>query len=413
MSSASSFTKQASEFRTYQERIGMVTGIPGFVALWDFVKREATPEQRFTAHVRKGEENDFALDATNYVKDFWGEGRQATYEDFPQMGRGPFGNAIRIVQESDPDFRPCLYVPRQRLHNSGIDIKGAGKALTLVVWAIRERGGHALAGIWHEGTDLQQQSTEGILRAERGQRQYGLFTGLNAYGSSCAHISENGAGTYGYRYALHKANSAEVSHRTPADAPDAILDKRWECFGMTFDCETQELIAWLDGSAGTRWENDVKKNLSVVYDAWKKGEAHRLANPQDKDVFKNTEYYFPPEGEPISISLIWENEQTRIELHEFRYTKVKVTLQHKEDGSWQVMERDLEAVRLNPWWYPYDIYSPVDASSGGPFTIGRVIHSSRSIGTTGWIGGVAVFDRALNEKEMQTLAAFSNQPLVS
>ena len=36
-----------------------------------------------------------------------------------------------------------------------------------------------------------------------------------------------------------------------------------------------------------------------------------------------------------------------------------------------------------------------DAKSGGPFTIGRVIHSSHSVGFTGWIGGVAVFDRAL------------------
>jgi hypothetical protein len=29
-----------------------------------------------------------------------------------------------------------------------------------------------------------------------------------------------------------------------------------------------------------------------------------------------------------------------------------------------------------------------------------VIHSSRSVGFTGWIGGVAVFDRALTPEEL-------------
>jgi hypothetical protein len=42
-----------------------VTGLKGGVAFWDFVERAAT------------------------------------YADFPQLGRGPFGNAIRIVKETD------------------------------------------------------------------------------------------------------------------------------------------------------------------------------------------------------------------------------------------------------------------------------------------------------------------------
>ena len=56
--------------------------------------------------------------------------------------------------------------------------------------------------------------------------------------------------------------------------------------------------------------------------------------------------------------------------------------------------RDLVALRLNPWWYPHDLYTLPNDGSGGPFTIGRVIHSSRSVGFTGWIGGVAVFNRS-------------------
>jgi hypothetical protein len=60
---------------------------------------------------------------------------------------------------SRSDFRPFLFVPRARLHDSPLDIKGAGKSVSVVVWAIRESGNHALAGIWHEGTDLKQKET--------------------------------------------------------------------------------------------------------------------------------------------------------------------------------------------------------------------------------------------------------------
>jgi hypothetical protein len=61
-------------------------------------------------------------------------------------------------------------------------------------------------------------------------------------------------------------------------------------------------------------------------------------------------------------------------------------------------------VRLNPWWYPHDsLYIPANDGTGGPFTIGRVIHSSRSVGFTGWIGGVAVFNRALTGEEIKRL----------
>jgi hypothetical protein len=67
--------------------------------------------------------------------------------------------------------------------------------------------------------------------------------------------------------------------------------------------------------------------------------------------------------------------------------------------------RELVALRLNPWWYPHGIYTPANDGSGGPFTIGRVIHSARNVGFTGWIGGVAVFDRALSADDLQKLAA--------
>jgi hypothetical protein len=110
---------------------------PGCVAFWDFMKREPDGARRFSAHVPAGALNDFPLDAGNYVRVYWGEGREATYADFPLLGRGPFGQAIRIRKEEDATFRPFLFVPRARLHDSPIDVKGAGRSVSVVVGAIR------------------------------------------------------------------------------------------------------------------------------------------------------------------------------------------------------------------------------------------------------------------------------------
>jgi hypothetical protein len=75
------------------------------------------------------------------------------------------------------------------------------------------------------------------------------------------------------------------------------------------------------------------------------------------------------------------------------------------------VDRELAALRLNPWWFPHDLYTPKADGTGGPFTIGRVIHSSRGVGFTGWIGGVAVFNRALGAAELAQLHALAKAPL--
>ena len=384
--------------------VSLVTGTPGLVAFWDFVKRESDGSGRFLAHVPDKAPNDYPLDAANYIKDYWGEGREATYEDFPLLGRGPFGQAIRIVNESDPDFRPFLLIPRSRLHDTPLDIKGADKSVTVIVWAIRESGNHALAGIWHEGTDLKEKSTTTIARVERGQRQYALFAGLNKAGSACGHVSENGASSFLNKYALHKCNSADLSPEVPADSPAEVLNESWQCFAMTFDHENDNLTAWLNGVSGDRWLDNPKNDglIKSAYNAYMQGHFARLAGKQngEDEAFPKDQYYNPPEDEPLSISVLHESADERIELREHRYTKIEVTLRGGEEVS-----RDLVALRLNPWWYPHDLYTPKDAKSGGPFTIGRVIHSSRGVGFTGWIGGVAVFDRALSAGEMGKLAA--------
>lgn len=387
---------------TASERVAHVTGTPGLVAFWDFVKREPGGAHRFTAHVPAGAKTDYPLDAANYIKDYWGAGREATYSDFPLLGRGPFGQAVRIVKESDEDFRPFLNVPRHRLHDTPLDIKGAGKSVSVVVWAIRESGNHALAGIWHEGTDLKEKSTSTIAKVERGQRQYALFAGLNKQGSACGHVSENGASSFLNKYALHKCNSLDLSPEVPADSPAEVLDQSWQCFAMTFDHKKHELTGWLNGVSGERWLENPKKDklISFAYNAYMQGYYAGIPGKQEgeDETFPRDQYYNPPEGEPLSVKVVRESAEERVELREYRYTKVEVTLREGRETS-----RDLVALRLNPWWYPHDIYSPKDAKSGGPFTIGRVIHSSRGVGFTGWIGGVAVFDRALDTDELTRL----------
>ncbi len=385
------------------DRTATVTSTPGCVAFWDFVKREPVGAHRFIAHVPAGATNDFALDAGNYIKDYWGEGREASYADFPLLGRGPFGNAIRIIKETDATFRPFLFVPRERLHNSAIDIKGAGKSVSVVVWAIRESGNHALAGIWHEGTDLKQPETSAIQKVQRGQRQYALFAGLNKEGSACGHVSENGASSFLNKYALHKCNSADQSPTIPADSPAEVLDASWQCFAMTFDHERQELTGWLNGKSGDRWlENPQNDNLlKSAANAYLQSQLHREPGLQtgEDPAFPKDQYYHPPEDKPLSTKVLTDTADEQSELQEFRYTRVKVTTSQGKST------RELVALRLNPWWYPHPIYTPKDDGTGGPFTIGRVIHSSRGVGFTGWIGGVAVFDRALHAEELEKLSA--------
>lgn len=339
-----------------------------------------------------------------------GRGRTATYADFPLLGGGPFGEAIRIRQETDATFRPFLFVPRARLHDSPIDLKGPNQSVTVVVWAIRESGNHALAGIWHEGTDLKRAETATVKKVERGQRQYALFAGLNKEGSACGHVSENGASSFLNRYALHKSNSADQSPKVPADSPAAVLDASWQCFAMTYNHATQELTGWLNGVAGDRWLENPKSDrlISSAYNAWLQGRLHREPGlqPGEDPVFPPDQFYNPPEDQLVSSKIIRESADERVELREFRYTRIQVTLRRGADGTFTETARDLTALRLNPWWFSHDrLYTPANDGTGGPFTIGRVIHSGRTVGFTGWIGGVAVFNRALTAAELGALHA--------
>ena len=404
----------ASNQITYRRRVDEVRRMPGFVALWDFVKREAggagTP--RFDAYQARGDRHDFRLDAVNYVRDYWNQGRAATYDDFPLLGRGPFGQAIQLKTERDADFRPCLLIPRQRLHDSGLDVKGPKRSVSMVVWLIRESGNHAIAGIWHEGTDLKGEAGP-ARRVEHGMRQYALFAGLAANnGASAVHVSENGGSSFGDRYARNLAVTPEVIPAVPAGAPAEALDRAWVAAGFTFDNQKHTVTAYLDGKATEFWIDHPEAHpfFQWPYKGWVQAQLHSTPGlqPGEDPAFPKDQFYEPPEGRPLSRTVIEERGEERVELHVFAFTKVRVTLR-----SGQVVKRELTAIKANPFWFAHDLYAPPSLEDGGPFTIGRVIHSSRSVGFTGYIGGVAVFGRALSAQQMQALAAIGRGAPIS
>lgn len=331
----------------YADRVATVTRTPGFVALWDFVKREPGGE-RFDAWKATGESADLRLDFINYIRDYWGEGRVATYGDLAVVPEGPFGQAVSLRTETDATFRPLLVVPRARLRGSRLDVHGAQRSVTLVAWIKRapDSGTHAIAGIWHEGTDLAERGTA-AQRVERGQRQYALFAGLAANpGASAAHVSDNGASSFGDKYARHLSVT-----------PEKIPVGEWSCVALVFDNRRDTVTSYVDGRATEYWVTDPAKHpfFQWAARAWERGE------------------YRPP--------------------REF----VRV-----EGGQ-------LKALRVNPYWFPHDLYTPAEGA-GGPFTIGRVIHMGRNPTNPGVIGGVAVFDRALAARQLRRLSELSRPP---
>lgn len=361
----------------YQRRVDRVTSIRGFVALWDFVKRDGSGDgARFDAHQPKSSKFDFRLDPLNYVRTYWGEGREATVADFPLLGRGPFGQAIRLRNEADVNFRPCLLVPRERLHGSRLDVKGEGQSVTLIAWVIRESGNHAVAGIWHEG--LHKSPTSTSVRTEQGKRQYALFGGLAANaGASAAHVSENGGASFGDRYARNLSVTPELLPTVSVDASGEELDQAWSVMGLVFDNKANTVTSYLNGKASEYWIDEPAKHPFFRWPAhaWTQDEQGGAVPG-----FPDDQHYRPPNA----------------------FTKVRVTSTSK---------RELVALRVNPFWFPHDLYTPPTETDGGPFTIGRVIHTSRNVGFTGYIGGIAVFDRALSGKDMARLANLCRTPL--
>ncbi len=391
----------------YRQRVREVLRVPGLAAFWDFALREPKDSRRFVAHTASGSPA-FPLDAENYVRSYWNEGREASYADFPLLGRGPFGQAVQFRHEADANFRPVLVAPRRAIHNSGLDIKGPGASVSMAVWMIRQGGDHAIAGIWHEGTDLLVDGKPAV-NVQAGRRQYALFAGLAANkGAAAAHVSENGGRSFGDIYARNLATTRRAIPTVAPDAPAEALDAAWSVAGFVFDNRKNTVTAYLDGEAEEYWIEEPQKHPFFRWSAhaWLQAKLHRLPGMQEGEVadFPSDQFYEPPEDRAYRRRRISASADSRVWELAYAFTKARLTERRTPDGKWQPSHWELLALRVNPFWFGHDLYSPKSIDEGGPFTIGRVIHSGRSVGTPQWIGGVAVFHRALTSKEMRRLA---------
>lgn len=394
--------------REYQDRVQAVRAIPGLAAFWDFVLRDGETG-RFVARTAGSEGGKYPLDAVNYVRTYWQEGRAATYEDFPLLGRGPFGQGVHFREEPDSVFRPTLLLPRERFHAEPLDVGGPNQSVSMAVWMAFESGNHAIAGIWHEGTDLQDRGG-GARRVEAGRRQYALFAGLAAnQGASAVHISENGRASFGDRYARNLATTRRLIPRPGKETAEANPDSHWSVVGFVFDNQRNAATAYLDGVAEDFWiEEDLDRHPFFRWPArgWKQGQMRKLPGLQDGEDpdFPEDQFYLPPEDKPLRRERVSASREERIWVEHFEFTRVRVTERRNVSGSWETASRELAALRVNPFWFGHDLYKPSVPAEGGPFTIGRVIHSGRSQGIVAVIGGVAVYNRALSPLEMRRLA---------
>ena len=121
----------------------------------------------------------------------------------------------------------------------------------------------------------------------------------------------------------------------------------------------------------------------------------------------------PPETVSVREEVVSESLTERIVLRTYEFTKVRVTLRKDSAGRFsEVAPAELVSLKANPYWFGHDIYAPRTPAEGGPFTIGRVIHSNRHPTLSARFGGVAVFDRALAGPEMGRLCAIGRgQPI--
>ena len=397
-----------------QKRVDLVRQIPGLVALWDFVHRRDSWQTHNPFVSIAGESGGpvYELEPRNISLDFWHQGPQATLDDFELFGRGPFGQAVRFSNPISNAHLPVLAVPRMHLHDSPLDIKGKGKSVTLVVWLLYERGNHAIAGMWHEGTVTPKREPPVV--QEPGKRQFGLFAGLQANrGGIGAHISENGGSSFGDIYARHLAsNPTKMKQIKPGTAP-ADSDAYWNAVGLVFDNEENRVSAYVNGMTEDVWVENPKESrfFQHAYNAWLQGQLAALDGIQPgEDVnYPKDQFYTPPEDDPFETKMIEQTSDRVVRLETYPFTKVEATYQAQPDGTLgKPLKRELVALKSNPYYFGFDIYAPQSMEEGGPFTIGRVIHSNRHATLSAWIGGVAVFDRALSDDEMKRLATIGN-----
>ncbi|MDZ7639135.1 MAG: hypothetical protein U5J83_12945 [Bryobacterales bacterium] len=189
----------------------------------------------------------------NYVRSYWEEGREASYADLPLLGRGPFGAWLSIsATKAMPHFRPTLLLRREAFHASPLDVGGPGRSVSMAVWMIREGGNHAIAGIWHEGTDLKiVPSPPPPCRQDAGSMP--CLPGLPPNdGAAAVHVSENGRSSFGDRYARNLATTRRlIPTVAPGRHPEATRRRLERGRLRLRQCPQRgdRLSRWLGGGA--------------------------------------------------------------------------------------------------------------------------------------------------------------------
>ena len=262
--------------------------------------------------------------------------------------------------------------------------------------------------MWHEGT-VTPRGEPPVVQVP-GKRQFGLFAGLQANkGGIGAHISENGGSSFGDIYARHLASEPTKMKQIKPNMKPIQTDKYWNAVGMVFHNEENRVTAYVNGSANEVWVENPKESrfFQHTYRAWQQGQLSDIdgIQPGEDLNFPKDQFYRPPEDQPVETKVIERTSESVVRLETYPFTKVEVTYELQSDGTLgKPLKRDLVGLKSNPYYFGHDIYAPKTIEQGGPFTIGRVIHSNRHATLSAWIGGVAVFDRALSDKEMKKLA---------
>lgn len=400
----------------YHDRVESVRDITGLAAFWDFVLREdgVGGRGRFLAYTARGDTHRYLLEPHNLAWDYWREGNDATLEDFPLLGRGPFGQAVHFQSPAEVSRLPVLSVARTQLHDTPLDIKGPGRSVSMVAWLIHQEGNHAIAGIWHEGTT----TSRGVpaLVKETGRRQFALFAGMGGNpGGVGAHLSENGLGSFGDVYARHLAVTPEKMRSVAMEATPEALDSGWSVAGFVFDADTRVVTAYLDGVANERWvENPAKDRFYRAAErAWRQAQLAKISGLQEgeDESFSPDQFYDPPTDQLVREEIVAESDLERTVVRTYSFTKVRLTSRKQTDGTWGDPESiELLALKTNPYWFGHTLFIPAEEKDGGPFTIGRVVHSGRGGRLTAYLGGVAVYGRALTPDEMLRLSTLAREP---
>ncbi len=405
-----------------EQRLAAVTKTKGLIAFWDFASQKDGRWTSFCDNDMVTREYPVVLrrigDPKSYTPDQWpytDERSKLVYDS-----TGPFGHAVRFNQGY-----VFAEVPRSQFDRSPLDIHGR-RPFTLIAWTKFVGHRHLVAGIWDEGG----------WNKYGGRRQIALFGGLFGSQGIIGHISATGASSYpqstigGSQYARCRA----------IDGRD-FKNGQWVSMAMTFDPTSDEVTVYCDGVAtATHVTDPVAKDVfqyqkpvasnpfhfpwpiysprsfalkfngynvqsSGVYEHWlhvdtEKGTvAYGRSCPdaaQDEEVYR-VEFDVQRDGgsllpEPLVFNVL-DSDTAKIpeDVKMQPGDEIITSLHVHKDGDWKRIGTEIR-YRLR---------------EGAPFTFGRALGLGTEPidhGTQLFLDGVAVFNRVLDQKELQDLS---------